>query len=299
MKTLKLFLIILFFVPLVLSGQIDTNRTVNGWGVKEKSSNIKVAYSEMSNNILGNSGVGYTKSQRFVFKKNGYGGQVKFEKTLPVQIQNIPSKATIIWVYLEKLGSTFPNNSFFQVHISFVMESSEIVSAGGAFIPGWSYTAWYPIPVGGPFENLGTQKIKKVIFTFEFFDEEDIVVLFDRYGWTNDASEVPYPIDNFEDTTIVGIKDESTLPNSFKLFQNYPNPFNPQTSIKYEVSSITNVRLTIYDILGREIETLVNEEKLPGSYEVKFNASHLPSGTYFYRFSAGNYTETKKMLLIK
>ncbi|MEW6616880.1 MAG: T9SS type A sorting domain-containing protein [Patescibacteria group bacterium] len=297
MKKLMLFLaVIIFFVPLVLSGQIDTNRTVNGWGVKEKSSNIKVAYSEISNNVIGTDS---KKSQKFIFKKNGYGGQVKFEKTLTTPIQNIPSKATIMWVYLEKFGSTFPNNSFFHVYVSFVMESSDVVSAGGIFIPGWAYTVWYPIPVGGPFENLGTQKIKKVMFTFEFFDEEDIVVLFDRYGWTDDASVVPYPIDNFEDTTIVGVEDEPVIPNSFKLFQNYPNPFNPTTSIKYEVSSITNVRLAVYDILGREVAVLVNEEKIPGEYEIQFNGSQLSSGTYFYVLQAGNFSETKKMLLVK
>jgi photosystem II stability/assembly factor-like uncharacterized protein len=96
---------------------------------------------------------------------------------------------------------------------------------------------------------------------------------------------------------------------NFGLLQNFPNPFNPSTSIQYAVSSPANgtgrqfVTLKVYDILGNEIATLVNEEKQPGSYEVEFNTSsfkHLPSsGIYFYQLRAGDYIETKKMVLIK
>lgn len=88
-------------------------------------------------------------------------------------------------------------------------------------------------------------------------------------------------------------------PQDFTLSQNYPNPFNPSTKIQYVVSSMSYVVLKVYDILGREVATLANEEKSAGSYEVQFNASNLPSGTYFYVFRAGNYAETKKMVLLK
>ena len=94
-----------------------------------------------------------------------------------------------------------------------------------------------------------------------------------------------------------------TLPQTFQLSQNYPNPFNPTTSIRYMVSSITNVKLTVYDILGREIAVLVNEEKPAGTYEVTFNVSNLSSGTYFYRLTAtsptGEFVLTKKMILLR
>ncbi len=89
------------------------------------------------------------------------------------------------------------------------------------------------------------------------------------------------------------------LPLSFSLEQNYPNPFNPSTSIKYQVSSISNVSLKVYDILGNEIATLVNEIQPAGIYEVNFNASSLPSGVYFYKLQASSFSETKKMLLMK
>jgi hypothetical protein len=86
---------------------------------------------------------------------------------------------------------------------------------------------------------------------------------------------------------------------SFRILQNYPNPFNPTTSIRYSVSELTKISLKVFDVLGKEVATLVNEEKPAGSYEVEFNASRLPSGIYFYKLQAGSFVETKKMILMK
>ncbi|UCH64955.1 MAG: T9SS type A sorting domain-containing protein, partial [Ignavibacterium sp.] len=98
-----------------------------------------------------------------------------------------------------------------------------------------------------------------------------------------------------------GIEDEiEGTVTSYKLYDAYPNPFNPTTSIKYELGSSQFVSLKVYDVLGNEIATLVNEEKATGIYEVRFNVSNdLTSGVYFYRLEAGSYSETKKMLLMK
>ncbi|HEY5124096.1 MAG TPA: T9SS type A sorting domain-containing protein, partial [Ignavibacteria bacterium] len=94
------------------------------------------------------------------------------------------------------------------------------------------------------------------------------------------------------------------IPDKFSLSQNYPNPFNPVTKIKFDVkkefrSQKSEVKLSIYDILGRKIEDLVNEKLNPGSYEVIFDGSNLPSGVYFYQLRAGEYIETRKMVLLK
>jgi hypothetical protein len=99
------------------------------------------------------------------------------------------------------------------------------------------------------------------------------------------------------------------LPVSFSLSQNYPNPFNPSTVIRFQVPAASHVRLTVFDILGREVNVLVNEQKTPGTYEVKFSAnggsasgggaSSLASGVYFYRMQAGDFVDTKKFLLLK
>ena len=96
-----------------------------------------------------------------------------------------------------------------------------------------------------------------------------------------------------------GATDNNSLPNSFELSQNYPNPFNPSTIIKYSISKRSNVSLKVYDMLGKEVATLVNEIKDANSYQVKFDASNLTSGLYIYKFQAGNFTASKKMMLIK
>ena len=88
-------------------------------------------------------------------------------------------------------------------------------------------------------------------------------------------------------------------PIVFGLYQNYPNPFNPNTIITYNVASLSNVSLKVYDILGREIATLVNEEKPVGTYELNWNATNIPSGVYFCRMNAGEYVQTRKMVLLK
>lgn len=89
------------------------------------------------------------------------------------------------------------------------------------------------------------------------------------------------------------------LSGNFTLSQNYPNPFNPTTTISYQLPVTSNVKLKVYDILGREVATLVNEEKPAGSYEVEFNGSGLSSGIYFYQLKAGNFIQTKKFVLMK
>jgi hypothetical protein len=95
------------------------------------------------------------------------------------------------------------------------------------------------------------------------------------------------------------VEVEVNIANKFELSQNYPNPFNPSTSIQYTISSNQFVTFKVYNILGSEVVTLVNEEKPAGNYEVTFNASSLASGTYFYKLQAGSFVETKKMILLK
>ena len=97
----------------------------------------------------------------------------------------------------------------------------------------------------------------------------------------------------------VSVEDIKLNPTSFSLEQNYPNPFNPSTQIQYRVASVSNVSLKVYDVLGNEVATLVNEEKPAGTYEVKFDAAELSSGIYFYKLQAGSFSETKKMILMK
>jgi hypothetical protein len=99
---------------------------------------------------------------------------------------------------------------------------------------------------------------------------------------------------------VTDVKENNTaLPYSYELAQNYPNPFNPSTVISYSIPNTSNVSIKIFNLLGQEVKTLVNETKAPGNYQVNFNASNLSSGIYFYTLRAGNFYQVKKMMLLK
>jgi hypothetical protein len=105
----------------------------------------------------------------------------------------------------------------------------------------------------------------------------------------------------YKTNTIVTSLEESISfdSQSFALYQNYPNPFNPVTSIQYSLSSLQFVTIKVFDLLGNEIATLVNEEKSAGEYDIEFNGSGLTSGFYFYQLRADGFIQTRKMILLK
>jgi len=105
----------------------------------------------------------------------------------------------------------------------------------------------------------------------------------------------------FTTTSAEGVEEKpvGTLQYRFELSQNYPNPFNPTTVIRYQVAAACEVRLGVFDLLGREVAVLVSERKAPGSYEATLDVSGLSSGIYFYRMTAGYFTQTRKMAVIK
>jgi hypothetical protein len=98
---------------------------------------------------------------------------------------------------------------------------------------------------------------------------------------------------------VMNIGDRSSSIREYRLEQNFPNPFNPSTKIKYSVPQQSQVKIKVFDILGNEIETLVNEEKPVGTYKLTWYAENLPSGIYFYQLQAGDFIQTKKMVLMK
>jgi hypothetical protein len=98
---------------------------------------------------------------------------------------------------------------------------------------------------------------------------------------------------NLEEKIISGV------PGNYSLHQNYPNPFNPSTTIRYDIPKPGTVRISVYDNLGREVRNILNEYRQAGAYEVTFDAGSLGSGIYYYKISAGNFSSTKKMVLIK
>jgi hypothetical protein len=128
--------------------------------------------------------------------------------------------------------------------------------------------------------------------TFRYLIKTDQGVVDD--GWYFDDLKVV-----LYESVPVNVNDIAGMINDYSLEQNYPNPFNPSTKIVFQIPESENVSLKIYDVLGNEIVSLINEKKDPGKYEIGFNASHLSSGIYFYTLRAGAFINTKKMILIK
>ena len=128
----------------------------------------------------------------------------------------------------------------------------------------------------------------KYILSLEITNSGFLFAGMDYYGIYKSANKV-----------VTTLNEENTVPSKFELMQNYPNPFNPSTSIEYSVPSNEYVLLKVYDLLGNEVNTLVNERQSAGNYEVNFDASNLASGIYFYRIQSGSFIQTKKLMLLK
>jgi hypothetical protein len=181
-------------------------------------------------------------------------------------------------------GATWSQVNFWSVSSGCLLENAEHFfygnGGGEVFVSSDFGTTWENVDSGltTPYNYISSLVADN---TYLFAGTQDGV-------WRRPLSEM-----------ITDVEDTKQLPTEFLLLQNYPNPFNPSTKIKYSIPQLSNVVIKVFDILGNEIETLVNEEKPIGNYEVEFKATSLPSGVYFYQLKAGEYINTKKMLLLK
>jgi len=149
---------------------------------------------------------------------------------------------------------------------------------------------------------LGSQygRFTQYRYSLAQFSGQQIAIGFRYHMDLQDANGLLVQLDDIYVGGIVGVQNISTdIPVSFKLSQNYPNPFNPETNILFDIPKKTFVTLKVYDILGKEVAELLNENMNPGYYNVDFDASHLPSGAYFYNITTSEFTQTKKMMLLK
>jgi hypothetical protein len=121
---------------------------------------------------------------------------------------------------------------------------------------------------------------------------ESLSQLWEGSNWVNEL-KVSY------DYTITAIEQVTDIIKSYSLSNNYPNPFNPSSTIQYSIPQSELVIIKVYDMLGSEVATLTNEYKIAGTYEINFDGSRIASGVYFYQLRAGNFVETKKMVLMK
>lgn len=159
--------------------------------------------------------------------------------------------------------------------------------------------------LGNPLTTNGNEFFLRMAQNIGIYSQSNHMCL---AGCTGNAYELIYAkINGVEYGTLMGKEEETEVPLSFQLYQNYPNPFNPTTKIRFAIPSAKTslagskqfVAFAVFDLLGNKIAILVNEEKIPGNYEVVFDGSNLASGVYFYTLTAGNFSQTKKLLLIK
>ncbi|GBD86947.1 hypothetical protein BMS3Abin03_00872 [bacterium BMS3Abin03] len=202
------------------------------------------------------------------------GADENLDYPLPVELISFSARVSGSSVLLDWSTSSETNNKGFEIERNFPLNLPE----GETF--GWEEIGFV--------QGNGTTARQH---SYSFIDEN---LLAGKYKYR--LKQIDFD-GTFEYSNILDV--EVDLPNEFSLQQNYPNPFNPTTSIQYSVGSRQFVKLKVYDVLGNEVATLINEEKPTGEYEVKFDGKNFSSGIYYYRLQAGNYIETKEMILLK
>lgn len=164
------------------------------------------------------------------------------------------------------------------------------------------------VTVNGTISEVGGELVNSsgvVVDVIESTSDNPFILIAPSNGIYTVYAGFANPAKKWDSTTAVinltGVDEHFIAPNpkSFELYSNYPNPFNPETKIRYAIAKTTFTTLVVYSLLGQEVVILINEEKTPGVYEVTFDGSKLISGMYIYKLQAGDYTKTKKMVLIK
>jgi len=174
-------------------------------------------------------------------------------------------------------------------------------------------TDWLRTVAQGAIKNVSSNcQISAGIQTFDGVTAQDVSeeIKFALYGGASGIVVFNYESTSDAQWSVIkaafqtlsqpnSVADNNAMPESYKLNQNYPNPFNPSTEISFCISKSSMVTLKVYDVMGREVSTLLNREMNAGEHKVSFNAQNLSNGVYFYKISAGSFSDTKKMLLLK
>ncbi|MBK6913528.1 MAG: T9SS type A sorting domain-containing protein [Ignavibacteriales bacterium] len=248
-----------------------------------------------------------------------YGWKIGFNN-LKMSSSGLIMKTSISWPNDPNLGDYEGTIQFYNMMQGLQQDGSPIINpytgestiwplsgdpvngTGWYLMPGWprGWDQRYHVPTG-PF-NLAVGDTQEIVIAIPIARGTDNINSITK------LRELATHVQEFYNTELVEILNtkETIAPTGYTLFQNYPNPFNPKTTIEYEVPEKSNVTIKIYDILGREVKTLVdNEEKIRWKYKVEFDATNIASGVYFYRMQvnpvsgAGSFTETKKMVVLK
>ncbi len=209
-----------------------------------------------------------------------YASRVNQDGLLPVELNSFTAKAGKDNVRLIWRTETEVNNYGFEIERQVGNRQLTIGNEYTIRNPKWE-------KIGFVQGNGNTNSPKE----YSFVDEN-----------LNGGSKFQYrlkQIDNDGQFAYSDVVEAEVVPDKYELSQNYPNPFNPSTKIKYSITEPGKVKLTLFNLLGEEVTTLVNEEKPAGNYSIDFNAANLPSGVYFYQLRVGNFVQSRKMILLK
>jgi hypothetical protein len=206
---------------------------------------------------------------------------------------------------VNNLGGSFTWGSTFSNNLS-PMNLSGAISNTPNNVPALTYF-WWGCSGSGDTTIESNMEYEGSYFGFIFTPPNGnygILMTNSDQDWAREAPERDQLMENILTyfsslQTGINYPNSDASPDNYFLEQNFPNPFNPTTKISFSIPKLSSVTLKVYDVLGNEIETLVNEEKPVGTYELTWNAANLPSGVYFYQIRADNFIQTKKMILLK
>ena len=183
----------------------------------------------------------------------------------------------------------------FNTHSDSLLWNVNFINSSTGYITGWGSNITKTTNSGNSWYNQNCPVPGQILRNSFFVNDNTGYIC----GYNDTAGSLVLKTTNGGEN-FVGIKTSGNeIPNGYTLHQNYPNPFNPVTKINYELPITNYVKLAVYDILGREVVVLINRKQSAGKHEIEWNASNYTSGTYFYKLTAGDYTETKKMMLVK
>ncbi len=248
----------------------DTNTVVNSLAV-------------IGNNLFAGTGHGV-----YLSTNNGTSWKKVNNGLTGITVYSLAAKGTEIFAGTFGQGVFRSNdNGGHWTHTSLIKDVTSMITVDtNLFVGTWSQGVYWLVNMDSSWVQVGLPG--NYVTSFASLNGNLYAATINNSVWKRPVSEM---------TVITGIKKET--PSDFSLYQNYPNPFNPTTSIEYSLDKRQFVSLKVYDILGREVAVLINEEKPAGSYEVKFDASGLSSGVYLYRISAGKNSVTRKMILMR
>jgi len=261
--------------------------TNNGSNWTQSFLNNKSVYSLLykDNYLLagtGNNGIYYSTDNGYTWNQSGFNN--KTVNTLCLSNQYILAGTDNNGIYRSSdNGLNWNAVGLNNLTIHTIKKNGNYIYAGtgnsGIYVSGDNGNSWSSINDGLP----NNTEVYSIVFT----DNYAVVGTYSNCAYRRPKSQVD-------------VKNNITkVPNNCCLNQNYPNPFNPKTNIKYEIKSYGFVTLKLFDIQGKELETLVSEKQSPGFYELLFDGTEYSSGLYFYKIQTGNYIQTKKMILIK